>query len=97
MRPEFSFVAVRSLARAHCLRALALVPGQNQLKDSGMAEIEVGQTSPADTTVTRVLGYGGAFALLGVVVAGAVLFILLTCSIAMHSVMGLAMLCGCVV
>ena len=78
MRPEFSFVAVRSLARAHCLRALALVPGQNQLKDSGMAEIEVGQTSPADTTVTRVLGYGGAFPLLGMVLAGAVVLILLT-------------------
>ena len=56
MRPELSLGPAIALARAQSLRALGLLLPQNQLKDNSMADIEVGQTSPADTTIARVHG-----------------------------------------
>ena len=67
-----------SMAVVESLRALRLLLPQNQLKDGSMAEIEVGQTSPADTTIARGHGLGGAFSLLGMMLAGALVLVLLT-------------------
>src|SRR5262245_20883322 len=78
MRPELSPGAVLSMALFESLRALRLLLPQNQLKDRSMAEIEVGQTSPADTTIARVHGLAGALSLFGMMLAGALGLVLLT-------------------
>ena len=77
------------MAVVESLRALRLLLPQNQLKDGSMAEIEVGQTSPADTTIARGHGLGGAFSLLGMMLAGALVLVLLTNSLAEPMVVGL--------
>jgi two-component system cell cycle sensor histidine kinase/response regulator CckA len=89
MRPELSAGQALWLARALSLCRLNLLPPPNQLKDNNMAEIEVGQTSPVDTTIARVQGYGGAFPLLGTMLAAAVLLVLLTNTMAEPMVFGL--------
>jgi two-component system cell cycle sensor histidine kinase/response regulator CckA len=89
MRPELSLGSAIALARAQSFRALGLLLPQNQLKDNGMADIEVGQTSSADTTNARVPGYGGALPLLGMLLAGAVVLVLLTNTMAEPMVFGL--------
>ena len=78
-----------SMAVVDSLQALRLLLPQNQLKDGSMAEIEVGQTSPADTTIARGHGLGGAFSLLGMMLAGALVLVLLTNSLAEPMVVGL--------
>src|SRR5262245_23909023 len=89
MRPELSPGPAQSMAVVASLRALRLPLPQNQLKDLSMAEIEVGQTSPADTTNARVHGLGGALSLLGMLLAGALLLVLLTNTMAETMVIGL--------
>src|SRR4029450_13234625 len=88
MRPELSPGAAMSMALVESLRALRLLLPQNQLKDGSMPEIEVGQTSLADTTIARVHGLGGAFSLLGMMLAGALVLVLLTNSMAEPMVVG---------
>ena len=88
MRPELSPGPAISMALVESLRALRLLLPQNQLKDGSMPEIEVGQTSSADTTIARVHGLGGAFSLLGMMLAGA-LVLVLTNSMAEPMVVGL--------
>ncbi|HEU0059309.1 MAG TPA: hypothetical protein VFR19_05480, partial [Hyphomicrobiaceae bacterium] len=89
MRPELSPGPAVSIALVEILRALRGLLPQNQLKDGSMAEIEVGQTSPADTTIARVHGLGGAVSLLGMLLAGALILVLLTNSLAEPMVVGL--------
>src|SRR5262245_22595641 len=88
MRPEPSPPAP-AFARAHPLPALGPWLSQNQLKVDSMAEIEVGQASPADTTVARAGGYGGAGPVLGMLLAGAVVLVLMTNTMAEPMVFGL--------
>jgi two-component system, cell cycle sensor histidine kinase and response regulator CckA len=89
MRPELSPGPTLSMALVESLRALRLLLPQNQLKEPGMAEIEVGQASPADTTIARVHALGGAFSLLGMMLAVALVLVLLTNSMAEPMVVGL--------
>src|SRR5215470_9432958 len=89
MRPEPSPAAAPAFARAHPLPAPGPWLLQNQLKVDSMAEIEVGQTSSADTTVARAYGYGGAVPVLGMLLAGAVVLVLMTNSMAEPMVFGL--------
>src|SRR5258708_7385610 len=89
MRPELSPGSVMAFARTQSLRALGLLLPQNQLQASGMAEIEVGEAAAANTTVARVHGLGGAFPLLGTMLAAAVVLVLLTNTMAEPMVLGL--------
>src|SRR5262245_23047791 len=89
MRPDLSPGPIFSTALFESLRAVRLLRTQNQLKDGSMAEIEVGQTSPADTTIARVHGLGGALSLFGMMLAAALILVLLTNTMAETMVVGL--------
>src|SRR5262249_873954 len=92
MRPELTLRLALSTALLENLAGLGRGVRQNQVKDRRMAEIEVGQASPADTTIARVHGLGGALSLCGMVLAGALLLVLLTNTMGETMVVGLLVL-----